>query len=80
MMSPNKFRHRGQRLHPIIWQGSQWAVTTYGIEARDGTYAITKDRLSDPHWIDHMAEKEWVNIEDFAQALRLARGRYVRRC
>ncbi len=48
----------GEPLHPILWHGRQWAVTTFGIEARDGTYAISKDRLDDPYWPTHMAEKD----------------------
>jgi hypothetical protein len=27
----------------------------------------------DHSWIMHMAEKEWVDLEDFAEALRVAR-------
>lgn len=37
-----------------------------------GSYAITKHQLDDPYWIDHMADKEWVDIEDFAEAPRIA--------
>jgi hypothetical protein len=32
--------------------------------------------LREKWWIDHMAEKEWVDIEDFAEALRVARERH----
>jgi hypothetical protein len=45
MADKNYTRLRGQRLSPILWQGGQWAVTAYGIEARDGSYTISKDRL-----------------------------------
>jgi len=34
---------RGERLHmPIYWMADQWAVTSYGIEATDGTYTIAR--------------------------------------
>ncbi|WP_051334783.1 hypothetical protein [Bradyrhizobium sp. Ai1a-2] len=68
----NRVRVRGQRLSPIIWQGRQWAVTKHGIECRDGTYAIAKSRLWEG-WERHMAEKEWVDQADLAEALRIAR-------
>lgn len=69
--------HRGAALHPILWQGSQWAVTTYGIEARDGSYPIEKSRLKEDHaggdsWISHVGEKTWVNVDDFATAFFVA--------
>lgn len=65
---------------PVIWKGHQWAVTAWGIEARDGKYPIEGKRVwEDNHghgWIDHMAEKSWVDLDDFAEALRIARGRW----
>lgn len=72
-----KVKRRGQRLGRIIWRGSQWAVTAYGIECRDGTYVIEKERLWEEEttfgWARHMADKVWVDTEDFNTALRLAR-------
>jgi hypothetical protein len=74
-------RCRGQKLGKIIWQGRQWAVTSDGLECRDGTYAIEKDRLwedeKDWGWVNHMAEKNWIDIIDFAEALRIARGHHA---
>lgn len=69
-------RKRRGPLHPILWRGNQWAVTSYGIEALDGRYAITRHRLDDPYWEAHMADKEWVDIADFAEALRIAGERF----
>jgi hypothetical protein len=70
---------RGEPLAEIWWQGQQWAVTAYGVEARDGTYAIAKDRLKehleDPRpysWIAHLGGKRWVDIDDFASAYFVA--------
>ena len=64
---------RGDDLGEIWWQGRQWAVTSYGIECRDGTYAIESSRLTEvccddpvsPFWPVHMATKEWIDLDDF---------------
>lgn len=70
---------RGEDLHPVWWQGRQWSVTAYGIEARDGTYTIAADRLdegADEHadlgWPAHICEKDWVDTEDFCTAWLVA--------
>jgi hypothetical protein len=75
----NEVRLCGEELRRVIWQGRQWAVTTFGIESRDGLYAIRARRLTeglredDPHcWIDLMAGKEWVDLPDFATAFLIA--------
>ena len=39
---------RGEELHPVRWRRKQWAVTSSGIEALDGTYAIEAD--GSPTW------------------------------
>jgi hypothetical protein len=77
----NPVRCRGEPLcEPIYWQGRQWAVTAFGIECRDGCYVIKKSRVwenEDRHgWIMHMAGKNWADLEDFAEALRIARRRW----
>jgi hypothetical protein len=69
---------RGEPLHPVWWRGRQWAVTKYGIEALDGTYAIAADRLTEEirtdygNWPVHMAEKNWLDHEDFFTAWMVA--------
>jgi len=70
-------RCRGESLsEPIYWLSRQWAVTEYGIEARDGTYHIANERLweneAEYPWVQHMDKKDWVDIADFAEALRVA--------
>jgi hypothetical protein len=81
--SDNAVTVTGEALHPILWQGRQWAVTHYGVECRDGTYVIEKDDLrkgSDdgrPSWEDHMAEKNWVDLADFATAMAWARSYFA---
>ena len=75
----------GEDLEEIWWQGRQWAVTSWGIEKRDGTYEIQAKRLwerglygSAPKgpapwaWPDHMSEKNWVDIHDFCSAFLVA--------
>jgi hypothetical protein len=63
---------RGEDLAPILWRGRQWAVTEYGIECLDGTYAIEAGRISEDltrhGWPQHMGEKTWIDIEDFITA------------
>jgi hypothetical protein len=71
--SSNRVRRRGDRLSRVIWKGRQWAATKYGVECRDGCYAIERILLWEEGWIVHMAEKDWVDLEDFAEALRVAR-------
>ncbi len=39
----NEVRRRGEELDHIFWQGQQWAVTEYGIEARDA-FAFMAER------------------------------------
>jgi hypothetical protein len=64
----------------IYWVGRQWAVTGYGIQAVDpklkGQFDIEAIRL----WEDGLAESlnagGWLNSEDFAKALSVARARY----
>ena len=67
----------GWPARPITWTGTQWAVTAFGLEARDGTYAIEKSRLWEDEemggWFLHMSEKRWVDLRDFAHALAVAR-------
>lgn len=64
----------------IYWVGRQWAVTGYGMQAVDqrlqGRFDIEAIRL----WEDGLAESlnagGWLNAEDFAKALAVARARY----
>ena len=74
----NHVRVRGERLsRPVLWRGRQWAVTRLGLECRDGTYFIAADRLDENEaqygWVRHMSGKNWVDLPDFAEALRIAR-------
>jgi hypothetical protein len=68
---------RGEALREIWWRGRQWAVTSYGIECLDGTYSFEAKRLAEglhssgpveASWCVSMAEKGWVDVDDFATA------------
>jgi hypothetical protein len=67
---------RGDPLSDLWWQGRQWAVTSFGLECRDGTYYIDAHRLAediDTHgWPAHVSEKNWVDVEDFLTAWLVA--------
>lgn len=73
-IADNEVKLTGEALAAIWWRGRQWAVTEYGIECLDGTYTIEKARLLDgfPEWDamvpTHMAEKEWVDIDELTTA------------
>ena len=80
----DEVRVTGEALaEPVYWKGRQWAVTSHGIEARDGRYHIARNRAweetSGHGWIEHMEEKEWVDLQDFTEALRIARARWPKK-
>lgn len=68
--------NRGEAPERIWWSGRQWCVTAYGIEALDGTYPIERTRLLERlprhSWMEHMAGKTWVDMDDFATAWLVA--------
>lgn len=75
VMEAAPVRCRGEALDKVWWQGRQWAVTEFGIEARDGTYTIKADRLAENFghaWPAHVCEKMWVDQEDFCTAWLVA--------
>ena len=83
-VSTTEVRLLSEPLHkPQYWTGREWAVTSYGIEKCDGKYAIAKARIWDEDegygWVEHMEEKEGVDLPDFIEALRLARHHWPRR-
>ncbi len=62
----------------IIAQFGTWAVTPFGVECLTFAYQIQWDSILDPHidddyWLSNLAKKEWVNLHDFAEALRHGR-------
>jgi hypothetical protein len=76
----NEVANRCEPLSEVWWQGRQWAVTSYGLECRDGTYFIDAPRIgkdlhsANPYsWIAHLGDnKTWIDLEDFATAFFIA--------
>ena len=68
--------------HPVYWLGVQWAVTRDGVECRNGTYVVARDRIHEAHagwtWESHLAEKGWAYMDDFAEAMAFARRKWPR--
>ena len=65
----------GEEPLEIWWRGRQWAVTAYGIEALDGRYPIDARRLVEKQghsWPEHMADKDWVDVDEFATSWMVA--------
>ena len=64
----------------IFWIGRQWAVTGAGIQAVDqrlrGVLDIDTARLWDDTLIQNRRAKAGVNVEDFDQAVTMARTRF----
>jgi hypothetical protein len=63
----------------IYWLGKQWAVTGYGVQAVDKKLNMKFDIRADRIWEDGLAEamdsEKWLDIDDFAEALSVARRR-----
>lgn len=55
----------------------EWAVTNYGLECVTHYYAIEASRLWQGEgyypWEQHMAQKFWVDLADFCDAIAAAR-------
>lgn len=65
----------------VLWQGSQWKVTNKGVDTIDGKYFIDKKSVHDDEggqwsWEDQMAEKGWVDMSDFRDAMAFARKKW----
>jgi hypothetical protein len=64
----------------IYWVGRQWAVTGYGIQACDqkqkGKFDIEASRIWEDGVLEGMRALKWLNIEDFAKAIEVAREHY----
>ncbi|MFH6783271.1 MULTISPECIES: hypothetical protein [Methylobacterium] len=64
---------------PVTWQGRQWAVTAYGIEALDGMYHVpfseipAADDGSAP-WLESLRRRYGTDRNDLDAALKVARG------
>lgn len=76
VMGDQPVKCRGEALDQVWWQGRQWAVTSFGIEARDGTYHIAANRLAEAidvwGWPAQVSHKNWVDPDDFITAWLVA--------
>ena len=76
--APGRRRQFAMALHrDIYWVGRQWAVTGYGIQACDqkqkGQFDIEGSKLWDEGVQDNLRAQTWLNAEDFAKAVAVAR-------
>jgi hypothetical protein len=64
----------------IYWVGRQWAVTGSGIQACDqkqkGKFDIEAARLWEDGVLENIRALNWLNSEDFEQAISVARKYY----
>jgi hypothetical protein len=64
----------------IYWVGRQWAVTGTGIQACDqkqkGKFDIEAARLWEDGVLENIRALNWLNSEDFEQAISVARKYY----
>ena len=63
---------------PIHWQGRQWAVTAYGIEALDGMYHVPFSEISPTDdgpapWLEALRRRYGTDRNDLDAALKVAR-------
>ena len=79
--SRNHVHVKGQPLCEVLWQGEQFAVTSFGLEKRDGTYRIPSNVFwlkiydGDPQkvmsgWFLHLSQKAWADEDDVDAAIQ----------
>ncbi|EOC7931163.1 hypothetical protein [Vibrio cholerae] len=56
----------------ILFQQGCWVVTDFGIECTFTSYHISKDRLHETDWVEHVGEKTWVVKSDFEAVYKKA--------
>jgi hypothetical protein len=63
----------------IYWLGRQWAVTGYGIQAVDKKldmkFDVEAGRIWEEGLAESMASESWLDVDDFNEALAVARRR-----
>ena len=66
----------------IYWVGKQWTVTGFGLQLidqrRKGEFDVEFSRLWENDLLESMRTRTWLNDEDFAKGLSMARARYPR--
>lgn len=68
-----------KRTAPVQWQGRQWAVTRYGIEALNGLYHVPfadvpEAEAGRPRWLDDLLRRYGTDRDDLAAAVTVARA------
>jgi hypothetical protein len=64
---------------PVHWEGRQWAVTGYGIEALDGMYHVPFSEIGETGerplpWLEALHRRYGTDRDDLAAALKVARA------
>lgn len=70
-MNKRKFAKATWQTDAIHYRNSQWAVTSFGIENIAGPYHYYipfREIGSSIDWVNHMAGKNWVEIDEFEDA------------
>ena len=57
-------------------ESRQWKITPGGMECTENRYEIEAARLHEMSWLLHMAEKNWVNMNDFVPCFLAARHQH----
>ncbi|EJL7832921.1 TPA: hypothetical protein I7765_21465 [Vibrio vulnificus] len=56
----------------ILFQQGVWVVTDFGIECEYTGYPISKERLYETDWVEHVGQKTWVVKSDFEAVYKKA--------
>ncbi|WP_292505003.1 hypothetical protein [Methylobacterium sp.] len=69
----------------VHWQGRQWAVTEFGIEALDGMYHVPSSEIWDdngrpPGWLNSLHRRYGTDRDDLNAAVKVARSIWSRPC
>lgn len=59
---------------PLRGRVGAWAICDDGLASLRYEYWIDRSRVDEPDWVQHMSEKEWVDVEEFSRALERARA------
>ncbi|MER2265309.1 hypothetical protein [Methylobacterium oxalidis] len=70
---------RHELTEPVHWQGRQWAVTGYGIEALNGMYHVAAEQIWPESngtlpWLDALCRRYGTDRDDLNAALKVARS------
>lgn len=60
-------------LPPLLYRCGDWAICEDGIHCLYIQYYISKSRLNEDDWIEHVTEKSWVIRSDFIDAFEKAK-------